>query len=319
MSAQRHMLSTFDAKPTHAGVGAKPDELMINCATLPKGARASLYMPGARADEILTLAAGINGYQPFGRVDAHTIEFSAAGIAYVPLPRAPGNLAGLIDIVLPEHIRTGDRITLTFNQLTNQSARIPTGRGREKEPETAEPTPRRPTRTIAWRRVTGTFKLALKVKPVAEALPEIERNLSLLRWIFEMMPRDSRWYPIFERYLGAVAGQVAGLGGDPDKIPPTGTGQWPGGPGSAEGGANKPGRERGDHGILGKIEGLIFDHFGDFEGFILETEWDDRLHFYSREKNLQAVVERAWAARLRVTVIPEPADEHHPRRIILHP
>jgi hypothetical protein len=74
-----------------------------------------------------------------------------------------------------------------------------------------------------------------------------------------------------------------------------------------------------DGGFIGKVEGLVFDHFGDFEGFILETESGDRLHFYSREANLRTVIERAWAERLRITVVGENADERRPRRIVLHP
>jgi hypothetical protein len=135
------------------------------------------------------------------------------------------------------------------------------------------------------------------------------------------------YYPIFERYLGALARQVSGLGGNPAGIPASGTGVWPGGAsGHGAGAVHRPvhasglgsGRRHDAPEFVGKIEGLIFDHFGDFEGFIPETEVDERLHFYSREKNLKAVAERAWAARLRVTVVPDDENERHPRRIVLH-
>ena len=61
MTVPRHMLSTFDIKPTRAPAGAKPDELMIDWTTLPAGAKASLYMPGVSADDILMMAAAIHG------------------------------------------------------------------------------------------------------------------------------------------------------------------------------------------------------------------------------------------------------------------
>jgi hypothetical protein len=51
--------------------------------------------------------------------------------------------------------------------------------------------------------------------------------------------------------------------------------------------------------------GLIVDHFGDFDGFILDT--DTREHRYrSRERSL---AERAWRERLRIRVCAE--SEHH--------
>jgi hypothetical protein len=330
MTSPRHILSTFDIKATSARVGVKPDELMINWTSLPAGSTASLYLPSVTADDILKTAAGLYGSQPFTRLDGHTIGCKAQGIAYVPIPPAPGNLAGLIDVKLPASIQRGDKLTVAVNQLTTQSARIPVSGSANgnRIPQTA--IDRNPDKTIAWRKVAGTFKLALKVKTREEALPIIEHNLSILGWIFESIPPNSRWYPIFERYLGAVAGQVSGLGGKPVTVLPSGTGLWPGGPGfhGGLGGGSKPGTGHGSspgsaggHGnyqLVGKIEGLIFDHFGDFEGFVLETETDERFHFYSREKNLKDVVERAWDARLRVTVIPEDKNERHPRRIVLH-
>jgi hypothetical protein len=303
MTAPRHMLSTFDIKPTQAPAGAKPDELMINWATMPQGAKASFYMPGLSADDILTMAARINGYQPFTRLDPRTVGCDANGIAYIPIPRAPGNIAGLIDVALPPDVRIGDKVTIAVNQITSQSARIPVAAGAYATQFV--PADRNSISTITWRRVTGTFKLALKVQPIKDALPAIERNLSLLRWIFSAIPSNSRWYPIFERYLEGVAAQVSTLGGDPATISPSGTGTWLGGQGDR-------------HGIVGKVEGLIFDHFGDFEGFIVETELDERFHFYSREKNLREVVERAWTARLRVTVIAEDVSDRRVRRIVLH-
>ena len=238
-----------------------------------------------------------------------------------------------MDVVLPAKVKTGNKFTITVKQLTNQSARVPNSRGAGGTTlSTAYVPPDRDTRPIAWRKVAGTFKLAILVKSEKDTLLTVERNLSLLRWIFETIPKESRWYPIFERYLGALALQVFGMGGDPAKIAASGTGVGPGGkPGGVAGhgggarpepgGGHRPGPEycRDDDGFVGKIDGLVFDHFGDFEGFILETESDERLHFYSREPSLQDVVERAWAARLRVTVIPEDDDGRNPRRIVLHP
>jgi hypothetical protein len=313
--AQR-ILGTFDIKPTTTAIDAKPDELMIDWTTLPAGSTSSLYLPPVSAKDIRAMAAGMYGYQPFALVDAHTVGCDAQGVTYVPIPRALGNFAGLIDVVLPAKAQIGDKLTVAVSQLTNQSAEIPVIVN-----PFADVAMSRRSRQVTWRKVTGAFQLALKVKPDNETRPVVERNLAILRWIFESIPRQSRWHPVFVRYLHALSNQVSGLGGDPAKIPASATGTWPGAPGleSGSGHGSKAGIGGSRRGLVGKIEGLIFDHFGDFEGFFLETESGERFPFFSREKNLEEVVERAWAARLRVTVIPEDKDERHPRRIVLHP
>ena len=47
-------------------------------------------------------------------------------------------------------------------------------------------------------------------------------------------------------------------------------------------------------GCEGKVTGLIFDRFGDFEGFWLDTE-DGRRHFRSREKEVEELMRTAWS------------------------
>jgi hypothetical protein len=304
MTNPHRIIGTFDVKPTTAPASAKPDELMIDWTTLQPGSTASIYLPSASSKDIQTMAAAIHGYQPFGVVDAHTISCPAQGISYVPVPRVSGNLAGLIDVVLPSNVKIGDKLTVAVTQLANQSANLPI----VTVPSTTSIAVARPTKQTTWRKASGTFQLALKVKTTSETLPIVERNLSILRWIFETIPQDSRWRPVFARYLDALANQITALGGNPAKIPASDSGLWP-----------KNDYSDGAGCIIGKITGLIFDHFGDFEGFILETECEEKFQFFSREKNMQSVAERCWAERLRVTVVPEEQNEHHPGRIILHP
>ncbi|WP_321935176.1 hypothetical protein [Paraburkholderia sp. J8-2] len=75
--------------------------------------------------------------------------------------------------------------------------------------------------------------------------------------------------------------------------------------------------ERGEHLTLtGKIVGLMFDHFGDFEGFILEDDVGER-RFFSRTKEIQVLAERAWKESLRITVIAERGTPEHPRKVIV--
>ena len=146
-------------------------------------------------------------------------------------------------------------------------------------------------------------------------MPQLERNYAILLWIFSGIPAASRWYPVFLRYLGVIANQIAAAGGNPHQITGNANGIVPAG--------QSPRAPGPPHGFLppltGKIEGLIFDHFGDFEGFILVTETGEPYHFYSRESHVKNVAERAWEARLRVTVFPGEKDHDAPMRLVLHP
>jgi hypothetical protein len=90
-------------------------------------------------------------------------------------------------------------------------------------------------------------------------------------------PPQKRWYPVLLRYIADIAGRVLGFGGDPDTIQPSPVGDVPG--------LKRPPpptvRE-----VTGKIETIIYDHFGDFEGFVLETQSGGHHHFYSREATM---------------------------------
>jgi len=63
--------------------------------------------------------------------------------------------------------------------------------------------------------------------------------------------------------------------------------------------------------LTGKIAGLIFDRFGDFDGFVLDTEQGGERRFASREKEIEVLAERIWRERIRTTVVAE--SEKHPR------
>ena len=299
------ILGTFDVKPTIVAADAKPDELMIDWRSLPSGSSARIYMPAIAAANILKTAVVIQGVQSFTAIDAHTVGCAARGVGYVPIPSLQGNLAGLIDVELPTQTQVGAKLTVAVSQVTNASAQFAAGPGTGD----AGRADTRRMRTIAWRKATGVFQLALKVKSERQTRPLIAQKLSVLRWIFGTIPQNSRWRPVFERYLAALDNQLIALGGKPGEIVPSSTGLWPTGGEFGELGT----------GIVGKIAGLIFDHFGDFEGFILETADAERFHFFSKEQGVERVAQRAMTERLGVTVIPERPNDRLPRRIILHP
>jgi hypothetical protein len=108
------------------------------------------------------------------------------------------------------------------------------------------------------------------------------------------------------------------MGGDPAAIGATPDGDWQqvgygthgkGGAGDADGER----RIRFD----GKVASLIYDRFGDFAGFVLDTE-DGERRFESIEAPMERVVLRAFAHRIRITIVVERDDVERPETIYLH-
>ena len=291
---------TFDIKPTATTLapGATPDELLIDWGGVPAGTKASMFLPGTSADTILETANRLYLAHGLSRVDGQTISCQARGLTFVPIPPGIGsNYAGLLTIDLPTHVPRDRVFKVVTKQVRTVKARrpvpIPVLGAAETHAAVSKPD------LIEWRRVVGAFQVSIPVSTRERLLPIEERLLSVLGWIASKMSLTDRWYPVFQRYLQQVGGRVKDLGGDPSTIVPSPSGE-PDRP--------KPGDERC---VTGKVVGIIFDHFGDFEGFILDAE--DREHkFLSRERDVEQLVERAWRERLRITVC---AARHSPHRV----
>ena len=106
------------------------------------------------------------------------------------------------------------------------------------------------------------------------------------------------------------------MGGDPTAIGPTPDGDWqhlgPGEDSDHDHGGDGERRTAFD----GKVRSLIYDRYGDFAGFVLDTE-DGERRFHSAERPIEQVVWRAWEHRIRTTVIVELDDECRPETIVL--
>jgi hypothetical protein len=185
----------------------EPDELMIQWGRLPEDAEATLYFPALDADAIIDAARKRPGPPRLERVDAHTIRCIVADVTYVPLiAPAPTQVAGLITIRLPDTVKTGEN----FRVITRQIGGVP-------------------------RRVLGTFELFIPVSTGDKVRPDEEHLLAVLKNIGKSIRPTSRWYPVFQRYLGGTGDKVRGLGGSPEQIEPSPTGE--------------PGRETGRRGV----------------------------------------------------------------------
>jgi hypothetical protein len=262
----------------------------------------SIYLPSASADSILATASRMYGSHRLSRTDAHTVHCQARGITYVPIP--PGtpavNLAALLSITPPATLQQGQSFSSVVRQLTNAFAEpVILARGQQTTPAPAA------AQIIEWRRVSGAFQLTVPVKAKGILLAPEERDLSVLRWIGEAIPPQSRWHLVFRRYLEQIAQRVKAFGGNPVGILPSPTG---------DGGRKHPPEEH--KAFTGKIAGLIFDRFGDFEGFLLDTEHGER-RFLSRERDVAELAERVWRDRLRITVLVDRDEPHRPSSIII--
>jgi murein tripeptide amidase MpaA len=305
-------LSTFEIRPTPAGLpaGQTPDELMIDWGGISNGSSAQIYLPAVNVADILAIAARMYTSHRLTRVDNHTLQCKTGGITYVPIPSGGDvNYTGLLSVVLPATARRGEVFDIVVRQVTNAFSEVipsPPPPSEIAAPRPAIPAVAPPP--LKWRRVLGAFQLSIPVKAKEALLLTEERELSVLRWIAEAIPHHNRWYLVFRRYLEQIADRVRAFGGDPTQILPSPTGEV----------RRKPPPPKPEKRIAfsGKIAGLIFDRFGDFEGFFLDTE-DGERKFWSREREVKELAERAWRERLRITVWVEFHEPHRPVSIII--
>lgn len=359
--SSRTAVHTFEVRSSP--VGGRPDELMIDWGKVPLGSKAAFYLPAVSADAVVALADRLYATHGLFAIDAHTIGVPVGGTSYVPLPSAGlANFAGLFTLDIPAGIVKGQRFDVDVRQLTTtgaqqkhdlggagaranaarehhddldaRAAKVPHGRS-EKERRIrqaiyeARVAQSRSVTRFDWRTVHGGFQIAIPVSTKAEMLLEEARILSIMMHRASTLSANSRWFPVFQRYVEVLVARFEGLGGDPGLVRPSPGGMWPGielicPPCKTHGGGEASGGGGGIGGLapldrlatIGKVDALIFDHFGDFEAFVIETE-DGRLQrFDSREPRVLALARRAWEERITVAVRASQAAPHRPLEIV---
>jgi hypothetical protein len=124
------------------------------------------------------------------------------------------------------------------------------------------------------------------------------------------------------RYVEFLSAKVRALGGNPEAVTATPDGTFeldeaggsprPGKPGDGddsdpsffeptEDWLGEPGPSASQL-WSGKVSGLLFDHFGDSEGFTLENTHGRHARFFSRETAMLDLARDAWSQRDTVTV-----------------
>jgi hypothetical protein len=244
-------------------------------------------------------------------VGPHTIEFPAGGATWIPVPKGTARNAGLLTIDLPEGIKRGQVFDIVVRQLTEAAIvpfdeETPAGRGLESAGPHA-----RTGETLRWHRLLGAFQFSIRISTKDQLLYPEERLLAWLKWRLEVTPPAHRWRRVLELYLEQISGRVQGFGGDPGAVLPSPQG-WVS---RQKPGHGEPGEER--HGHTGKIAGIIYDRFGDFEGFLLRTREGQEMSFKGREQEIEELIYRAWTERMVVKVVTDEDRPHWPAAIVL--
>jgi hypothetical protein len=263
-----------------------PDQLLIRWGNLPRDSVATLYLPDVDLRELIEVAALRPGAGMLRQADAHTLECRIGDVTLLPIPgNRATNIPGLLSIQLPETVRVGQRFRVSLHQISGR-----------------------------LRKVTGAWQLTIPVSHGPLLLADEQRKLSVLRHIALAIRPQNRWAPVFARYLDEIAARVRAFGGNPDLIEPSpdGTGERPG---QGDGG---PVDEEGRRLWTGKVSGIFYDCFGDFEGFALALCQGGQRHFRTRHRALEQLVHRACREEALLTVTEGPGGAPEVGRIVWH-
>jgi hypothetical protein len=318
---------SFDLRPspvvasTARGIAAFPDELMIVWGNVPRGTKASIYWPQVDSGAVLGLASRLYAGPVWSATDAHTVQCTVnQDVTYLPIPAGTGaNFSGLFTLDLPTTVVRGE----TFNIVVH---RIGTWRTSQY---VAGISTRIATKGVGeWRYIIGSFQVQIPVATAETLLGPEQSKFAILKWRLSRMGLTNRWYPVLKKLVGIIGERVTGLGGNPVIIPGS---PWGYHPGTGHGGPGHGGTGHGSgtghggpgHDLLeytGKISGIGYDRFGDFEGFRLRDEEGHEHAFHGREREVEKIVYKAWEERIVVTIRVKHHEPHWPASIIYrHP
>lgn len=271
------LMQPLPGEPVSTGRAA-PDELVIEWGAVPMDSYATLYMPDVDVDAVLAFARNRQGPPLLSRVDAHTLRCRISPTCYIPLPGPRSTrIPGLLTIQLPPDLAEGQRFTIVARQVSGPPHQ---------------------------RRFIGSFEFEIDVSMAVKLRPELERRLSLLKFIFESIPAANRWHAVFVRWIDELSQRVRALGGDPDRIAPSPTGR-----------GEPPAHVGLQHGHRGTVCEVLYGCFGEFEGFVLDT-CPGRKRFRSSERRIERLVRDACRERAVLIVYTTKDDGDRPRRIV---
>lgn len=313
---------TIDVRPSpppqstdRRSILSYPDEIMIDWGDTPVGSIARIYWPTASAASVLALARQLYPVNPLSAADAHTIQCEVTSpVTYVPIPFGTGgSLAGLITIDLPATVRNGNAFDVLVRRITTRQLSARTG-GDAAALQAPVPRAAVAEDQLVWRYVSGSFLARISVQRESEILPADENLLAILKWRLGLIGQGNRWYPVLLRYISYLSGRINGMGGHASGIPPSPNGYQPPGPSPLPGPTGGP---TGEHRHVGKVIGIRYDRFGDFEGFTILTRHGREHRFRGHEPHVEELVRAAWIERTLISVVVEAHDPDWPVSIVL--
>jgi Domain of unknown function (DUF1929) len=259
------------------------DQLLVRWNNLPRDSMARFYWPDVDIRELLEVASLKPSAGMCRLVDSHTVECRVGDVTLLPIPgNRVTNIPGLLSVQLPDTVKEGQLFKISLHQISGTHGKI-----------------------------MGAFQFTIPVSRGPLLLAAEEHRLALLRHRASVLAPGNRWVPVFGRYLDEIAARVRAFGGNPDLIvaSPDGTGgRWSGSEVPDKSGVR----------VTGKVAEILYDCFGDFQGFVLEPCGGTRHIFHTREKSMEELVHRACRQRARLTVIQHNAAGHQLAQIIWH-
>jgi len=221
------------------------------------------------------------------------------------------NLAGLFTVDLPASVSAGQEFNIVVRRMGRHGTleqRTPTQVNPNVIDGKLAPNASASKRLSQWRYVIGTFQVKIPVTTSEVMLFPEENTLAIMKWRLQQMVPANRWYPVLKRYIEYVSDRISGLGGDPTAIPAS--------PNGAPIKSSRPCEDLVE--IRGKVAQVVFDCFGDLEGFVLDDCCD--LHaFKTRERELGELAIRACTERLTISVFAEQSDRSKVHRFVIRP
>jgi hypothetical protein len=304
---------TFDTPPTPSyGNVTGPllnyqSELMIEWGNVPIGSKGHIYWPQVDSSAVLSLADDLYTIHQLSASDAHTISCTAnGGLTFIPIPPSTSDqfYAGLFTVDLPHGVTQGQQFTITIRRIFSNPA--------------VQRDTRKPLNSINSRYIADSVLIRIPVSTPATLLQPEQTTLAIMKWRLQNWSPSNRWYPVLLRYISYLSGRVNGLGGNAGAVAASPPGAYAGTSPPLHppiGGAHPS--------YSGKITGILYDRFGDFNGFVLETEGGEEKRFQAREERVQGLVRFAWESRVALSVFyeekkgPGGREERWPSEIVL--
>ena len=317
--ATHRVPQTIDVRPSPpaqstdpSSILSYPDEIMIDWGKTPLGSMASIYWPAVSAELVLQLASQFYSGHMLSAADVNTIQCKVVSpVTYIPIPAGTGgSFAGLLTVDLPASVRYGNEFDIVVRRITTRQVVVST-------PPPAPQIQRSPAivadadiqTVLLWRYITGSFLMKIPVQPESTILPGDENLLAVLKWRLGLIGPGNRWYPVLLRWIGYLSGRINGMGGNASQIPAS--------PGGYQVLSPVPVKHVREHCYTGKVIGIRYDRFGDFEGFTILSEEGHEHWFRGREHEVEELVHRAWIERTLISVFVDSHEPHWPASIVL--